>query len=83
MTDPGTMVVYYEGPAELARQPTPRPPAGTRFRTTPSTDATTEVRYVATSPTWQQLRLTMTGPDGAAVPVSTYRSTARYDATPG
>ena len=48
----------------------------------PATDATTEVRYVATTPTWQQLRLTVTGPDGA-VPVVTYRSTARYDVTPG
>ena len=25
----------------------------------------------------------MTGPDGAVVPVSTYRSTARYDVDPG
>jgi hypothetical protein len=41
------------------------------------------VRYAATTPTWQQLQLTVTGPDGAAVPVSTYRSTARYDVTPG
>ena len=48
----------------------------------PATDATTEVRYVATTPTWQQLRLTVTGPDGAVL-VVTYRSTARYDVTPG
>ena len=52
VTDPGTMVVYYENPAELAR-------------------------YATNTPTWQQLRLTVTGPDGAVVPVSTYRSTAR------
>ena len=49
----------------------------------PATDATIEVRYAATTPTWQQLRLTVTGPDGAAVPVSTYRSSARYDVNPG
>jgi hypothetical protein len=41
------------------------------------------VRDVAITPTWQQLRLTVTGPDGAAEPVSTYRSTACYDVTPG
>jgi hypothetical protein len=58
VTDPGTMVVYYENPAELAR-------------------------YATDTPTWQQLRLTVTGPDGAVVPVSTYRSTARYDVDPG
>ena len=58
VTDPGTMVVYYENPAELAR-------------------------YATNTPTWQQLRLTVTGPDGAVVPVSTYRSTARYDVDPG
>jgi hypothetical protein len=58
VTDPGTTVVYYENPAELARSAT-------------------------NTPTWQQLRLTVTGPDGALVPVSTYRSTARYDVDPG
>jgi hypothetical protein len=58
VTDPGTMVLYYENPAELAR-------------------------YATNTPTWQQLRLTVTGPDGAVVPVSTYRSTAGYDVDPG
>ena len=58
VTDPGTMVVYYENPAELAR-------------------------YATNTPTWQQLRLTVTGPNGAVVPVRTYRSTARYDVDPG
>ena len=58
VTDPGTMVVYYEDPAELAR-------------------------YATNTPTWQQLRLTVTGPDGAVMPVSIYRSTARYDVDPG
>jgi hypothetical protein len=57
VTDPGTMVVYYENSAELARSAT-------------------------TTPTWQQLRLTVTGPDGAVL-VSSYRSTARYDVDPG
>lgn len=57
VTDPGTMIVYYENPAELAR-------------------------YATNTPTWQQLRLTVTGPDGAVL-VSTYRSTARYDVDPG
>jgi hypothetical protein len=52
VTDPGTIVVYYENPAEL-------------------------VRYATNTPTWQQLRLTVTGPNGAVVPVRTYRSTAR------
>ena len=83
MTDPGTMVVYYEGPAELARYADPTATGRPAIAYNPATDATTEVRYVATTPTWQQLRLTVTGPDGAAVPVSTYRSTARYDVTPG
>ena len=57
VTDPGTMVVYYENSAELARSAT-------------------------TTPTWQQLRLTVTGPDGAVL-ASSYRSTARYDVDPG
>jgi hypothetical protein len=39
-------------------------------------------RYATNTPTWQQLRLTVTGPDGAVL-VSTYRSTARYDVDPG
>ena len=83
VTDPGTMVVYYEGPAELARYADPTATGRPAIPYNPATDATTEVRYAATTPTWQQLRLTVTGPDGAAVPVSTYRSTARYDVTPG
>jgi hypothetical protein len=41
------------------------------------------VRYAATTPTWQQLGLQVTGPDGTAVPVSTYRSGVRYDVIPG
>jgi hypothetical protein len=83
VTDPGTMVVYYENPPELARYADPTATVRNATRWNPATGATIEVGYVATTPTWQQLRLTVTGPDGAAVPVSTYRSTARYDVTPG
>ncbi|HSO51582.1 MAG TPA: hypothetical protein VL330_02330, partial [Actinomycetes bacterium] len=79
VTDPGTLVVYYENPAELARYADPTATGRNSTRWNPATDATIEVRYAATTPTWQQLRLTVTGPDGAAVPVSTYRSSARYD----
>ena len=49
----------------------------------PATDATIEARYAATTPTRQQLQLQVTGPNGAAVPVSTYRSGVRYDVDPG
>jgi hypothetical protein len=83
VTDPGTMVVYYEDPAELARYADPTATGRPAIAYNPATDATIEVRYAATTPTWQQLRLTVTGPNGAAVPVSTYRSSARYDVTPG
>jgi hypothetical protein len=41
------------------------------------------VGYTAHTPTWQQLGLRVTGPDGAGVPVATYRSSVRYDVTPG
>jgi hypothetical protein len=82
VTNPGTMVVYYENPAELARYADPSTTGRPAIPYNPATDATTEGRYATTTPTWQQLRLTVTGPDGA-VPVSTYRSTARYDVDPG
>jgi len=82
VTDPGTMVVYYENPAELARYADPTATGRPAIPYNPATDATTEVRYATSTPTWQQLRLTVTGPDGA-VPVGTYRSTARYDVEPG
>jgi hypothetical protein len=36
----------------------------------------------SSAPTWQQLGLQVTGPDGAAVPVRSDRSTARYDVDP-
>jgi hypothetical protein len=83
VTDPGTMVVYYESPAEHSRYADPTATGRNATRWTPATDATIVVRSAATTPTWQQLQLTVTGPDGAVVPVSTYRSTARYDVAPG
>lgn len=83
VTDPGTMVVFYEGPAEFARYADATANARNATRWSAATDATIVVNYAANTPTWQQLRLTVTGPDGAAVPISTYRSTARYDVTPG
>ena len=72
VTDPGTMVVYYESAAEFTRY---AGPTETGRPATPYNPATT--------PTWQQLGLTVTGPDGAVMPVGTYRSTARYDMDSG
>jgi hypothetical protein len=83
VTDPGTKVVYYEGPAEVARYADPTATGRTATRWNPATDAGTDVRYAATTPTWQQVGLQVTGPDGATVPVSTYRSGVRYDVIPG
>jgi hypothetical protein len=83
VTDPGTMVVYYESPAEFARYADPTATGRNPTRWNPATDATIEVRHGTNTPTWQQLGLEVTGPDGAVVPVSTYRSTARYDVDPG
>jgi hypothetical protein len=83
VSDPGTMVVYYESPAVQARYADPTANYRTATRWTPATDATIVVNYAANTPTWQQLRLQVTGPDGRLVPVSTYRSTVRYDVTPG
>ena len=83
VTDPGDMVVYYESPADQARYADPTATGRPAIPYNPATEATTEVRYAAATPTWQQLGLTVTGPDGAALPVRTYRSSARYDVTPG
>jgi hypothetical protein len=83
VTDPGTRVVYYEGPATVARYADPTATGRPAIPYNPATDATIEVSYAANTPTWQQLGLQVTGPDGRRVPVSTYRSTARYDVTPG
>jgi hypothetical protein len=84
VTDPGTMVVYHESAAEVARYANPT--ANGRIAATrwdPGTRTTVTVRYPSDAPTWQQLGLSVTGPGGAAVPVATYRSSARYDLEPG
>jgi hypothetical protein len=64
--DPGTRVVYYESPAAVARYAEPTATGHAATRWTPATDATIEVRYPASTPTWQQLGLQVTGPGGAA-----------------
>jgi hypothetical protein len=84
VTDPGTMVVYHESAAEVARYANPT--ANGRIAATrwdPGTRTIVTVRYAGDTPTWQQLGLVVTGPGGAAVPVATYRSSARYDLEPG
>ncbi|HET7517431.1 MAG TPA: hypothetical protein VFN05_07020 [Actinomycetes bacterium] len=83
VTDPGTMVVYHESAAEVARYAEPTANARTATRWDPGSRAIVTVRYPDDSPTWQQLGLSVTGPGGAAVPVATYRSSARYDLDPG
>jgi hypothetical protein len=83
VADPGTRVVYYESPAEFARYADPTTTGRNATRWNPATDATIEVGYAANTPTWQQLGLQVTGPDGSVVPVRTHRSTARYDVDPG
>ena len=83
VADPGTKVVCYEGPAELARYADPTATGRGATRWNPATDATIEVGAATNTPTWQQLGLQVTGPDGTVVPVRTYRSTARYDVDPG
>jgi hypothetical protein len=49
----------------------------------PATRTIVTVPSTGDPPTWQQLGLSVTGPGGAAVPVATYRSGARYDLEPG
>jgi hypothetical protein len=87
VTDPGTMVVYHESAAEVARYAGPTANARSATRWDPGTRTTVTVRYPSDAPTWQQLGLSVTGPGGAAVPaavpVATYRSSARYDLDPG
>ena len=83
VADPGTKVLYYEGPAEFARYADPAATGRNATRWNPATDATIEVGYATNTPTWQRLGLQVTGPGGAAVPVRTYRSSARYDVDPG
>jgi hypothetical protein len=84
VSDPGTMVVYHESAAEVARYV--EPTANGRIAATrwdPATRTIVTVPSAGVTPTWQQLGLQVTGPGGAAVPVATYRSSARYDVVPG
>jgi hypothetical protein len=83
VTEPGTMVVYHESAAEVARYAEPTASGRPVTRWDPGTRTTVTVRYPSDAPTWQQLGLSVTGPGGAAVPVATYRSSARYDVEPG
>jgi hypothetical protein len=82
VTDPGTMVVYHESAAEVARYAEPTATGRSATRWDPGTRTIVTVRYAGDTPTWQQLGLSVTGPGGAAVPVATYRSNARYDLEP-
>ncbi|HET9290143.1 MAG TPA: hypothetical protein VFQ49_03610 [Actinomycetes bacterium] len=84
VTDPGTMVMYHESAGEVAGSV--QPTANARIAATrwdPGTRTIVTVPYAGVTPTWQQLGLQVTGPGGAAVPVGTYRSSARYDLEPG
>jgi hypothetical protein len=83
VTDPGTMVVYHESAAEVARYAEPTANGRPTTQWDPGTRTIVTVRYPSDAPTWQQFGLTVTGPGGAAVPVVTYRSSARYDVEPG
>ena len=83
VSDPGTMVVYHESPGEVARYAEPTATGRMATRWDPGTRTIVTVRYPSDAPTWQQLGLSVTGPGGAAVPVVTYRSGARYDVEPG
>jgi hypothetical protein len=84
VTDPGTMVIYHESAAEVARYA--EPTASGRIAATrwdPGTRTIVTVPYPSDAPTWRQLGLSVAGPGGAAVPVATHRSSARYDLEPG
>jgi hypothetical protein len=84
VTDPATMVIYHESAAEVARSA--EPTANARIAATrwdPGTRTITTVRYPSDAPTWPQLGLQVTGPGGAPVPVTTYRSSFSYDLEPG
>jgi hypothetical protein len=83
VTDPGTLVVYHESAAEVARYADPAANGRPATQWDPGTRTIVTVRYPSDTPTWQQLGLSVTGPGGAAVPVATYRSGARYDVEPG
>jgi hypothetical protein len=83
VTDPGTMVVYHESAAEVARSAEPTATGRPVTRWDPGTRTIITVGYPSDAPTWQQLGLSVTGPGGVAVPVATYRSSTRYDLEPG
>jgi hypothetical protein len=83
VTTPGTMVVYHESAAEVARAASPAVNGRPVTRWDPATRTVVPVAFPGDAPTWQQLGLSVTGPGGAAVPVATYRSSARYDVAPG
>jgi hypothetical protein len=83
VTDPGTMVIYHESAAEVARYADPTANGRPATRWDPGTRTIITVRYPSDAPTWQQFGLSVTGPGGVAVPVATYRSSARYDLEPG
>jgi hypothetical protein len=83
VTDPGTMVIYHESAAEVARYVEPTANGRPATRWDPATRTIVTVPVAADAPTWEQLGLQVTGPGGVAVPVATYRSSARYDLEPG
>ena len=84
VTDPATILVYHESAAEVAGYALPT--ANARIAAAqwdPGTRTIVTVPSAGGPPTWQQFGLQVTGPGGAAVPVATYRSSARYDLDPG
>jgi hypothetical protein len=83
VSDPGTMVVYHESAAEVARYVEPTANGRPATRWDPGTRTIVTVASAGDTPTFQQLGLQVTGPGGATVPVATYRSSARYDLEPG
>jgi hypothetical protein len=83
VTNPATMVVYHESAAEVARYAEPTANARIATRWDPGTRTIVTVAYAGETPIWQQLGLQVTGPDGATVPVASYRSSTRYDVEPG
>jgi hypothetical protein len=83
VTDPGTRVAYHESAAEVAGYADPTANARYATRWDPGTRTIVTVPSAGDPPTFQQLGLSVTGPGGAAVPMATYRSSARYDLEPG
>ena len=83
VTDPGPWSSTTRAPARwpLRRADRERRIAATHWD--PATRTVVTVPFAGETPTWQQLGLQVTGPDGGAVPVATYQSSARYDLEPG